>query len=69
MKSKRILATLLTLSLTAGLLVGCGQKATNEGGGAAATNMDKEQYLNVTLAAELNHLTHQSLQTCILLKY
>lgn len=52
MKSKRILATLLTLSLTAGLLAGCGQKATNEGGGAAATNMDKEQYLNVTLGSE-----------------
>jgi oligopeptide transport system substrate-binding protein len=52
-KSKRILATLLTLSLSAGLLVGCGGKTTNEGGtDNAGTAMDKEQYLNVTLAAE-----------------
>jgi oligopeptide transport system substrate-binding protein len=50
-KSKRILATLLTLSLSAGLLVGCGGK-TNEGGGNAAAEMDKEQYLNVVLGAE-----------------
>jgi len=55
-KSKRILAALLTLSLSASVaLVGCG-KADNAKGGATgdktAAGMDKEQYLNGILTSE-----------------
>ena len=56
MKSKKILAALLTLSLSASVaLVGCG-KANNAKDGAAGDNatsgIDKEQYLNGILTSE-----------------
>ncbi|MEW8995956.1 peptide ABC transporter substrate-binding protein [Clostridium sp.] len=59
MKSKKILASLLAISMvTSVALVGCGKddkKAENGKGGeetAASGDMDKEQYLNVFLKAE-----------------
>jgi oligopeptide transport system substrate-binding protein len=52
MKSKKILASLLALSMiTSVALVGCGNK-TESGNGAASEGMDKDQYLNVALKAE-----------------
>jgi oligopeptide transport system substrate-binding protein len=49
-KSKKILATLLTLSLTASVaLVGCGKK---EDSGSKAAGVDKEQYMNGILTSE-----------------
>lgn len=50
MKSKRMLATILTLSLTATLLVGCGGGSATTGTGE--NGKDADQYLNVVLGAE-----------------
>ena len=55
MKSKKLLAALMTLSLTASLLVGCGGNKAETGGEDGAkeeTKMDKNQYLNFVLGAE-----------------
>lgn len=56
MKSKRLLASLLAVSVIAtSALVGCGKKEDpkpTDGGDKAAAKMDKEQYLNVTLLSE-----------------
>ncbi|HAG45137.1 MAG TPA: peptide ABC transporter substrate-binding protein [Clostridium sp.] len=58
MKSKRILAALLTVSLAASIaLVGCGKKedeksAEGNNNETSEVKMDKEQYLNVLLQAE-----------------
>ncbi len=58
MKSKRLLVSLLTVSLTASVaLAGCGKKADEkpaEGGNenASGIKMDKDQYLNVVLRSE-----------------
>ncbi|MBZ9624960.1 peptide ABC transporter substrate-binding protein [Clostridium sp. FP2] len=57
MKTKRLMATLLTLSLTASIaLVGCGKKTAvtpeTKPGTDATVKMDKEQYLNGILRAE-----------------
>jgi oligopeptide transport system substrate-binding protein len=58
MKSKRLLVSLLTISLTASVaLAGCGKKAEDkpaEGGNENSTEgkMDKDQYLNVLLQSE-----------------
>ncbi|WP_291582783.1 peptide ABC transporter substrate-binding protein [Clostridium sp. UBA6640] len=58
MKSKRLLVSLLTVSLTASIaLAGCGKKEDEkpaEGGNETSSEvkMDKEQYLNVTLKAD-----------------
>ena len=53
MKSKKILASLLALSMvTSVALVGCGNKEEESGKGAASGEMDKEQYLNLELKAE-----------------
>ena len=58
MKSKRLLAALLTVSLTASIaLVGCGKKedekpAEGNNNETSEVKMDKEQYLNVLLQAE-----------------
>ena len=52
MKSKKILASLLALSMvTSVALVGCGNKGES-GKGAASGEMDKDQYLNLELRAE-----------------
>ncbi|WP_346887579.1 peptide ABC transporter substrate-binding protein [Clostridium sp. UBA1056] len=52
MKSKKILASLLALSMiTSVALVGCGNKEES-GNGAASEGMDKDQYLNVALKEE-----------------
>ena len=55
MKSKRLFAALLTVSLTASMaLVGCGSNSDTASGGAEGGqgNMDKDQYLNLILPAE-----------------
>ncbi len=56
MKSKKILAALLTLSLSASVaLVGCGKANTAKDGAAGntpAAGIDKEQYLNGILTSE-----------------
>jgi len=53
MKSKKILASLLALSMiTSVALVGCGTKEEESGKGAASGDMDKDQYLNLELRAE-----------------
>ncbi|HCQ90757.1 MAG TPA: peptide ABC transporter substrate-binding protein, partial [Clostridium sp.] len=58
MKSKRLLVSLLTVSLTASIaLAGCGKKADEkpaEGGNenTSQVKMDKDQYLNVVLRSE-----------------
>ncbi|MGV8984656.1 peptide ABC transporter substrate-binding protein [Clostridium sp.] len=57
MKTKRLMATVLTLSLTASVvLVGCGKKATvtpeATPGTATTVKMDKDQFLNGYLKAE-----------------
>lgn len=50
MKSKRVMALLLTTSVVlSSALVGCGSKAKNE---ASANGIDKDQYLNLLLNAE-----------------
>ncbi|WP_346887580.1 peptide ABC transporter substrate-binding protein [Clostridium sp. UBA1056] len=52
MKSKKILSSLLALSMvTSVALVGCGNKEES-GNGAASEGMDKDQYLNLELRAE-----------------
>lgn len=57
MKTKRLMATLLTLSLTASVaLVGCGKKAeepkTETPGTPVESKMDKDQFLNGVMVAE-----------------
>jgi oligopeptide transport system substrate-binding protein len=53
MKSKKILASLLALSMvTSVALVGCGNKEGESGKSAASGEMDKDQYLNLELRAE-----------------
>ena len=58
MKSKRLLVSLLTVSLTASLaLAGCGKKAeekTSEdgNGNSKEAKVDKDQYLNLLLQSE-----------------
>ena len=56
MKSKKILATLLTLSLSSSIaLIGCGKTIDVKNGAAeekAAAGMDSEQYLNGILTSE-----------------
>ncbi|ARC84459.1 bacterial extracellular solute-binding s, 5 Middle family protein [Clostridium argentinense CDC 2741] len=58
MKSRRLLAALLTVSLTTSVvLVGCGKKANekpteSDNKETSEVKMDKEQYLNVLLQAE-----------------
>ena len=53
MKSKKILASLLALSIiTSGALVGCGNKKDESGNGATSEGMDKDQYINIYMKAE-----------------
>ncbi|MBU3146493.1 peptide ABC transporter substrate-binding protein [Clostridium sp. CF012] len=57
MKTKRLMATILTLSLTASIaLVGCGKKPVaapeTKPGDASTVKMDKDQFLNGYLRAE-----------------
>ncbi len=53
MKSKRLLASLLSVSLIASLaLVGCGSKDENAGATTGEGGVDKEQYLNLLIQAE-----------------
>ncbi|MBW9156592.1 peptide ABC transporter substrate-binding protein [Clostridium tagluense] len=57
MKTKRLMATLLTLSLTASIaLVGCGKKPVaapeTKPGDASAVKMDKDQFLNGYIQGE-----------------
>ncbi|MFR1707554.1 MAG: peptide ABC transporter substrate-binding protein [Clostridium sp.] len=53
MKSKKILASLLALSmLTSVALVGCGKGEENNSGATANGEVDSDQYLNLLLASE-----------------
>lgn len=53
MKSKKFLASLLTLTMAASVaLVGCGSDKGTSGSGSSDGSLDSEQYLNILLAAE-----------------